>query len=582
MKTSRLAIIALMALGLTACNKDPKHKDDPIPDGKEMSFTVSAEDAAWKSGDELLLFDGTASQKIALQGEGSQIPFTATVAKDAESFLAYYPYSSAVKPVSVTVVEDELSASQTAAENAFPSEGIKYCGSANGAAITMSPIFGYLKFQVEEEGYTSFAISGNDSEVLAGAISVNCASAIPSVSAKGSEKTVTLTAKDGFKAGVWYYIAVIPQALKSGASCTLSGAGKDARTLNTSDKLSAGIGQIAELGTVKAPKPKVDYYSLTLNDFVWSTSNVYYVKNASSETVAMVAREYFGSVVKGQGIVVYPMVSGKPDYTKGSVAQVTKVGNTDPGEEALNIHGGTISMVDMDPAKVQYTQGTSALSQEIYIKCSDSTVYFTEPDDLNAVAVTVKPLVVTTDVKDHPVAKVGTHIWLGGDLQTTKYNDGTSIPKYENGGAMWAAGTPALVVYNNGTADYYVYNGYALGYSNSADGELCSLNDKISPEGWRLPTADEYVGGLCAFCGNDLDVLKNLSNIKAANCYKAAASSGKVKISSLGYTSSWTSTPSTAVSGTSKAVMCGLKGDGTVVNAPQPLLTAFSVRLIKE
>ncbi|MCQ2184650.1 MAG: fibrobacter succinogenes major paralogous domain-containing protein [Bacteroidales bacterium] len=571
----------LLVAGFTGCDKTPQDQPDPREKGKEITITVSTAGRTWQSGDEFFLYDGKSSQKVVTSSAGETASLKAKVDEEAASFLVYYPYSETVKASSATVVSDVLSAAQTAVAGGYPAEGLKYAVSTKEGAAIMSGLFGYLKFQVAEEGYTTFTITGKDNEVLAGGFSADCVSAIPSVWASGAEKTVTLTADGGFQPNVWYYVAVIPQALKSGASCTLSGSGKDDRTLAVEEKLSAGIGQEAELGVFRAPAPKVEYYTVPLENFVWSTSNVYFVKNASKDTVAMVAREYFGATVKAQGVVFYAWKDGKADYSKGVIAQITKLNNTDPGEENLQIHGGTLSITDMNPDNVVYTPGTSLLPKTVYIKKDGSSIEISEPDGCVPLETVAEAYVLTSDVREHPVTKVGTQIWLGLEFQTTKYADGTQIPQYSNGSPMWADNASAMVIYNNGTADYYMYNGYSLGYSDAAaDGENCPFANKIAPKGWRLPTASEYVDGLCGFCGNTLDILKNLSLFRAGNTYKVTPSSGNAKVGSLGYASTWTSTPGA----TSKAYLAGLKssGDPATVNAPQSLKNAFSVRLIEE
>lgn len=592
MKLSKVLICALcIALGVS-CSKnpdDPKGKEDEK--GTEMTFEANWSAPAWKAGDAVFFSDGTSGKKVSLTQGGMLVSFKVKADENAKSYLIYYPYSENVQAVSGTVVKDLLASEQTAAEGAYPLEGIKAVASTSGPSFTMSGIFGYLKFKVEEEGYDTFTVTGKDSEILAGDITVSCDGQIPSVTATGAVKTVTLKAAGGFTPGKWYFVAVVPQRLKSGVTCALSAEGKESRTLNVTESLSAGIGQEAELGTFKAPQPAVDYYKIDLKDFTWSATNVFDVKNKSGEKVALLTKEYFGATVKAQGIVVYPVVSGKADYTKGCVVQVTKKDDTDLGDEPQAIHGGTLSITDMNPANVVYNEGKTNCTHEAYVKSDGSEVTSQAPDFINILEVEIEPVVLKTDVKDHPVAKLGTQIWLASDLATTKFSDGTSIPKAANGDAIWADGAPVFVIHNNGQADYYMYNGYALGYTDGVDaGTPATLRDRISPEGWRLPTDEEYVGkkgaddnysgGICGFCGYNLETMKNLSLLRAANTYKVTPSSGKAKVGSLGYTSTWTSAPDPGSN--NKAMLGGLKGDGTKVDAPQALKNAFAVRLIKE
>lgn len=592
MKLSRvLFCAACLVLGI-ACSKNPDDPEGPGDEkGKEMTFSATWDAAKWNAGDEIFFYDGQSSKKVSLASGGNTVSFSVKAAENAAAFLMYYPWSQNVTAVSTTVVKDVLSAEQTAVAGGYPAEGNKGVASTKGESFTVSGICGYLKFKVEEEGYDTFTVVGKDNEILSGNITVNAENAIPSISAEGAASSVTLKAASGFIPGEWYYVAIVPQRLRSGATCTLSAAGKESRTLNVTENLSAGIGQEAELGTFKAPQPAVDYYKIDLNDFTWSVTNVFDVKNKSGEKIALLTKEYFGATVKAQGIVVYPVVFDEADYTRGCVVQVTKKNDTDLGDEPLAIHGGTICITGMDPATVVYAEGKMNCTHEAYVKSDGSEVTIQAPDFINVLDVDIEPVVLKTDVKDHPVTKIGTQIWLAADFATTKYSDGTAITKVANGDDIWADGAPVMVIHNNGSADYYMYNGYALGYTDGADASTpASLKDRISPKGWRLPTNEEYVGkkgaddnysgGICGFCGYNLDVMKNLSLLKAANTYKVTPSSGKAKVGSLGYTSTWTSVPDPGTN--NKAMLGGLKGDGTKVDAPQALKNAFAVRLIKE
>lgn len=575
MKTNKFFLIPLVCAVALSCNKN---EEPDAPQLKDVQFEVEPGAADMQNGADIFIFDGQTAGKGTLSVSGSAVSLSAKVSEGASSFIAYYPWSASVSAADLNTVNDVFPEIQTAVAGKYPVEGNRCVGTGNGGQIRMHQVCAFLKFMVEEDGYTDCTIVGNGSEALAGPVSIVCASSTPSVSSTGKSTSVTLKAASGFVPGEWYYVAIVPQSLKSGVTCTLSAAGKESRTLVVDEMVAAGVGRDAELGTFRAPRILSDYYVVKLSSLNWEESNVFYVKDASGKDIVMVAKEYFGFTLKSQGVVAYPITGGVADYTKGVVSQITKINNTDPSEEDVLIHGGTLSMTDMKPENVVYTPGNQERPDAFYIKCSDSSISISEPDDCNPVETTVSPLVLVTDVKSHPVAKVGTQIWLASDLMTKKYRDGSPIKQAVNGEDIWEAGTPVMVIYNNGTSDYYMYNGFALGYNTAEEGLECTFSDRLSPEGWRLPSATEYVDGLCGFFGNDLPTMKNLSLLRAANCYKVTKSSGKAKVGSLGYTSSWTSTPAA----TPKAYLGGLKGDGTLVNAPQDIFNAFSVRLIKE
>lgn len=80
---------------------------------------------------------------------------------------------------------------------------------------------------------------------------------------------------------------------------------------------------------------------------------------------------------------------------------------------------------------------------------------------------------------------IGTQTWMAENLRTTTYNDGTPIPNV-TGNSEWAnLNTGAWCAYqnDNSNADTYglLYNWYAVDDSRN-----------IAPEGWHVPTHDEF------------------------------------------------------------------------------------------
>jgi len=82
---------------------------------------------------------------------------------------------------------------------------------------------------------------------------------------------------------------------------------------------------------------------------------------------------------------------------------------------------------------------------------------------------------------------IGTQHWMAENLKVTKYRNGDNITNIDNN-SNWSSDTSgAYGVYDNDLAylDSYgrLYNWYAV--DNSSDRYIC-------PEGWRVPTRDEY------------------------------------------------------------------------------------------
>lgn len=73
------------------------------------------------------------------------------------------------------------------------------------------------------------------------------------------------------------------------------------------------------------------------------------------------------------------------------------------------------------------------------------------------------------DNNNYPVVEIGSQVWMGENLKTTKYTDGSLIPLVSDG-AAWAANyTPAYCWFNNDESIYddthgalYKYIAYLL------------------------------------------------------------------------------------------------------------------------
>ncbi len=95
----------------------------------------------------------------------------------------------------------------------------------------------------------------------------------------------------------------------------------------------------------------------------------------------------------------------------------------------------------------------------------------------------------------YSVVTIGTQVWLGENLKTTRYNDGTAIP-YVIEGINWAnTTTPAFCWYDNSEPGIKTTYGGLYNWYAANTGKLC-------PVGWHVPTADEY-GVLLTYLGGD-------------------------------------------------------------------------------
>ena len=93
---------------------------------------------------------------------------------------------------------------------------------------------------------------------------------------------------------------------------------------------------------------------------------------------------------------------------------------------------------------------------------------------------------IDADNNNYPVVQIGNQVWMGRNLKTTRFNDGTPIPNI-TGSDDWADLTlPAYSWRNNDEGSFKdpyggLYNWYAVN------------TDKLCPIGWHVPADSEWI-----------------------------------------------------------------------------------------
>lgn len=91
------------------------------------------------------------------------------------------------------------------------------------------------------------------------------------------------------------------------------------------------------------------------------------------------------------------------------------------------------------------------------------------------------PTVTDIDGYIYRIVKIGSQTWMGENLNTIHYNDGTPIPGNLSDFEWETTTTGAYAIF--GSPDIYgkLYNGYAV------------LTGKLCPAGWHIATHDEWL-----------------------------------------------------------------------------------------
>jgi uncharacterized protein (TIGR02145 family) len=107
----------------------------------------------------------------------------------------------------------------------------------------------------------------------------------------------------------------------------------------------------------------------------------------------------------------------------------------------------------------------------------------------NGNEMTFATLTPITDIDGnaYKIVAIGTQVWMAENLKTTKYNDGTAIPKVTDNSSWTANTTGAYCDYDNDPINSVtygkLYNGYVLASTNTK---------KICPTGWHMATDAEW------------------------------------------------------------------------------------------
>jgi uncharacterized protein (TIGR02145 family)/uncharacterized repeat protein (TIGR02543 family) len=171
-------------------------------------------------------------------------------------------------------------------------------------------------------------------------------------------------------------------------------------------------------------------------------------------------------------------------YARWKIYEYTVVFNTRGGN---NIENQTVKYNDtvktpIPPNKRSYLFD-GWFVDSVCINKWNSTNSITSSDTLYA-----KWLIKDIDGNIYSEVKVGNQIWMVENMKTTKYRDGTTIPKITKDIEWEDLSTPAYCWFNNDSASYHstygvLYNWYVISPLN---------NKRLTPEGWRVPNDDDW------------------------------------------------------------------------------------------
>jgi uncharacterized protein (TIGR02145 family) len=205
-------------------------------------------------------------------------------------------------------------------------------------------------------------------------------------------------------------------------------------------------------------------------------------------------------------------------YVAGSHSVDTKLDSA--GVAALGYVAGSHSvdtkLDSMGVAALGYVAGTKTLT-EILTESTDAgkrkiTNLASPTDSLDAatkayVDLLEAKIAALEGVKDidknrYEIVTIGTQTWMGENLKTTRYNDGSAIPLIADDDTAWETastnGAPAYTWNGNVASNLITYGGL---YNWYAIDTLSNEGKNVCPTGWHVPTDAEwttlttYLGG---------------------------------------------------------------------------------------
>jgi uncharacterized protein (TIGR02145 family) len=87
---------------------------------------------------------------------------------------------------------------------------------------------------------------------------------------------------------------------------------------------------------------------------------------------------------------------------------------------------------------------------------------------------------IDADNNNYSIVAIGYQVWMGENLKTNRFSDGTDIPK-----ARFADYSPGYYYYNNDEATYKTIYGALYNWIAVNSGNIC-------PVGWHVPTDDQW------------------------------------------------------------------------------------------
>ncbi|MCX6307717.1 MAG: PEGA domain-containing protein, partial [Bacteroidia bacterium] len=206
-----------------------------------------------------------------------------------------------------------------------------------------------------------------------------------------------------------------------------------------------------------------------------------------------------------------------------AIAKVVTI-NSSPLGATLLIDGKPVGRT---PYSGSLSFGSHLLKIEKDGKMSEETVVIAQSGGESNFILSIAFSATDMDGNVYEAVKIGTQVWMVENLKTTKYNDGTDIPKIADNSDWSKLTTPGYCFYNNFAASKKSYGTLYNWYTVNTG--------KLAPRGWHVPTDAEW---------------NTLENYLIANGYNYDGTTTEDRIAkSLASITSWSTSATTGAIG---------------------------------
>jgi uncharacterized protein (TIGR02145 family) len=236
-----------------------------------------------------------------------------------------------------------------------------------------------------------------------------------------------------------------------------------------------------------------------------TAGQVYYVKAYAANS----AGTAYGNEISFTSTTTIPgaptigtATAGNAQATVTFTVPISNGGSTITGYTVTSVPGGLTGTGTASPITVTgLTNGTAYTFTVTAINAIGNSAASSAS---NSVTPAIPTPVSDIDGNVYNTITIGTQVWMAGNLKTTKYNDGTTIPNITDY-TVWAALTTGAYsddIMNAANSTIYgrLYNWYAV--DNNAATKVASNGGKnVCPTSWHVPTDTEwttlttYLGG---------------------------------------------------------------------------------------